>query len=640
MQAKFEETDGSARYHALYIECGEIRHTTGEQTLAELGRQLEDHFAYHLDRRTGWEPQDYSSSLSPLNRLLETLRREDDLNRFVVILDEFDEINECLYSHGELANTFFLNLRTLASKRNLAFVLVGAEKMPYLMSSQGERLNKFERESLNSFDQETEWSDFISLVRDPVAGPIVFHDRAFRKLYDLTDGHPYFTKVLCLKVYESAVEAKDAEISDTDIEKVGQRLLTSLDINAFAHYWRDGIRGDVAEVEIVSVKRCRALVSWARTVRSGAPPTHDNIEQYLYAPLRADEMGQELDDFCRRGIFKEEDGQYWPTVELFGRWLRNGGFALLVDSHLGDELEEKRRVEEDAAFVKSDEVVQLVNSWPLYQGRKTTEDKVRTWIDQVETPVARRQLFRLLQNLRFVTDSQMEEAFQGAFETIRRSRLPQHVPPSRAHRRSDVLVTALSEFAKSGPHFARLFAMANRIALPNIVAPEKLGTILHDRSENSVEAVVVVDDMVGTGNTLIEELGSHTEVLHQLGIGSTVPLFICVFCATMEGEGRVRRHLKRTFEDSDLVVCEVLDERHYAFGEDLGFWDSQSEKAKAKSMVRDLGVRVDKRRPLGYQDQGLLLTFSRNCPNNSLPILYGSGKGNNQWAPLFPRAQL
>ncbi len=229
VQSRMEKIHGPARYHVLYLECGEIMHSMGEQTLAALGRQLEDYFTHYLNRHTGWDPQDYSSSLSPLNRLLETLRKENDANRFVVIFDEFDEINESLYSHGELANTFFLNLRTLASKRNLAFVLVGAEKMPYLMSSQGEKLNKFDRESLDSFDQETEWSDFTSLVRDPVAGSIVFHDRALRRLYDLTDGHPYFTKVLCGKAYESALASKDAEISDVDVEKVTQRLLVSLD---------------------------------------------------------------------------------------------------------------------------------------------------------------------------------------------------------------------------------------------------------------------------------------------------------------------------------------------------------------------------------------------------------------------------
>ena len=192
VQSSLEKTPGPTRYHVLYLECGEFMHSTGEQTLAALGQQLEDYFTHYLDRNTNWDPQDYSSSLSPLNQLLETLRRENGFDRFVVILDEFDEINESLYSHGEFANTFFLNLRTLSSKRNLVFVLVGAEKMPYLMSSQGEKLNKFDRESLDSFDQKTEWSDFVSLVRDPVIGSLVFHDRALRKLYELTDGHPYF----------------------------------------------------------------------------------------------------------------------------------------------------------------------------------------------------------------------------------------------------------------------------------------------------------------------------------------------------------------------------------------------------------------------------------------------------------------
>ena len=639
VQSRVEKMDGPGRYHVLYLECGEIMHSTGEQTLDALGRQLEEYFSHYLDRHTDWESQDYLSSLSPLNRLLETLKREGELNRFVVILDEFDEINESLYSHGELASTFFLNLRTLASKRNLAFVLVGAEKMPYVMSSQGEKLNKFDRESLDSFDQETEWSDFASLVRDPVDGSIVFHDRALRKLFDFTDGHPYFTKVLCGKAYESALASKDAEISDADIEKATLRLLVSLDTIAFAHYWRDGTRGNADEVEIASVKRCRTLVSWARTVRSGRKPTRDEIESCLYAHLRSDEMVHELDDFCRRGVFGEEEGQYWPTVELFGRWLRDGGFTRLVDGHLGDELEEKRRLEEDAAYVTSKEVVDLVDHWPLYQGHRLTEDKVRNWIDQVENNVSRRQLFKLLQNIRFVTDEHVQEAFRGAYESIRR-RLPPFVQRKRTERRRDVLVTFLGGAAKSGGQYASHFANTNRIILTNVLTPEQLNVGFRDGAEEGISAVVVVDDMIGTGNTLIGQLESYADVLNEIGIGSTVPLFVCVFCATVEGESKVRRHLERTFQDSDLHVCEVLDERHYAFGEGIAFWDSESEKQKTKSMVLDLGVRVDKRRPLGYRGQGLLLTFSRNCPNNSLPILYGSGKGAERWTPLLPRAYL
>ena len=636
IQSKLESFQGSARYRVLYLECGEIMHSKGEQTLAELGRRLEEHFSYHLKRSTRWESKDYSSSLSPLNRLLDTLAAEEPLDRFLVVLDEFDEINESLYSHGELANTFFLNLRTLASKRNVAFVLVGAEKMPHVMSSQGERLNKFDRESLDSFDRATEWSDFASLVRDPVSSSIVFHDHALRKLYDLTDGHPYFAKVLCAQVYESALAAKDAEISDVDVERAGQRLLVSLGTNAFAHYWRDGTRGGPSEVEIASVRRCRTLVSWARTIRSRARPTRDEIEQHLYAGLPADEMGLELDDFCRRGVFREDAGEYSPTVELFGRWLWNGGFLRLVDGQLGDELEERRGRDEDEAFVRSDEVVELVDRWPLYQGRRLTEDAVRAWIEQIETNVERRQLFKLLQNVRFVSDDELREGFESAYANIRR-RLPVFVQRKRSERRRDVLVTFLGQTSKSGTHYASQFAKANRIDHANVVASDRIRTRLGLTDGDGVSAVVIVDDMIGTGNTLIGEFDSQVRALHDLGVGSRIPLFVCVFCATSVGERKVRRYLDRTFEDSDIEVHEVLDNQHFAFHDGLGFWDSDWEKQKAKSMILDLGAQVDKRRPLGYRGQGLLLAFSRNCPNNSLPILFGHGKGASDWKPLFPR---
>ena len=100
-----------------------------------------------------------------------------------------------MYRYGDLANTFFLNLRTLSSKPNISFILVGAEKMPYVMSSQGEKLNRFAGESLDSFDLSTEWADYRALVENPVANSIKVHEAAVRKLFDLTDGHPYFTKV-------------------------------------------------------------------------------------------------------------------------------------------------------------------------------------------------------------------------------------------------------------------------------------------------------------------------------------------------------------------------------------------------------------------------------------------------------------
>ena len=283
--------------------------------------------------------------------------------------------------------------------------------------------------------------------------------------------------------------------------------------------------------------------------------------------------------------------------------------------------------------------MELVDRWSLYQGNALTEDRVRAWIDQADSNVERRQLFKMLQNIRFVTESQVREGFHSAYDAIRR-RLPVFVQRKRSQRRHDVAVTFLGGAAKSGTHYASQFAQANLIAQANVVSPDRLANKFRRGGGGGISAVIVIDDMIGTGNTLTGDIDSHSQMFQELEIGSTVPLILCVVCATVEGEARVRRHLERTFDNSDLHVYEMLEERHFAFGEGLGFWDSDSEKAMAKSMVMNLGVRVDKRRPLGYHGQGLLLTFYRNCPNNSLPILYGSGRGLPGWAPLFPRLQV
>ena len=77
----------------------------------------------------------------------------------IFILDEFDEIHPEMYRFGALAETFFSNLRTLSAKKNVAFLLVGGEKMPFVMSAQGDQLNKFISEGLDFFVRGEEWED-------------------------------------------------------------------------------------------------------------------------------------------------------------------------------------------------------------------------------------------------------------------------------------------------------------------------------------------------------------------------------------------------------------------------------------------------------------------------------------------------
>ena len=639
VEAQINNNAYDGEYHVLYLECGEVRHSTSPATLKELGTRLEAFLTDSLPRSVQWTPRDYASSLTPLNGLLDLLRRERPDARFVVILDEFDEINEELYRYGELASTFFLNLRTLSSKRNLAFLLVGAERMPYVMASQGDKLNKFEHESLNSFNLQTESSDYHAMIETPLRGAIKLHHAALRAIFEWTDGHPYFTKVLCATIYECAVEAKDAEVSTAEVEQAAKRVIETLDINAFAHYWRDGVRGSSEEVEIVSLARCRVLVAWARAARAKKMLTHDSIQEQLRSnAMSVADVLPVLQDFWRRGILREEERSYWPTVPLFADWLKEVGFSRLLSDQLGDELADVRQEREDTAYVRAGDIAEVVREWGLYQGRHVTPEDVRGWLEQVESHVAQRLLFKLLQNLRFVTELQAREAFEGAHDWIRK-RLPVLIQKSRAQQRDDILVSYADGAAKSGAYYAALYANVNGIGSRLVAAPGEIAQRRQEIGADGVRGMVIVDDVIGTGNTMVEKLESLSGILEEAGVGTVVPLLVVVLCGTGSGEARVRRYLTEAMPNSNLFVCENVEARHFAFGKALGFWEAEDEKMEAKALVRDLGARVQKRRPLGFGEQGLLLTFWRNCPNNSVPILYGSGKGELGWWPLFPRAK-
>ena len=536
------------RYQLLYLECGEFRHSSGKDTLHNLGTQLERFLTGELPHTADWSRKEYSSSLAPLNTLLDQLAIHNPKLRFVVILDEFDEINESLYRHGELANTFFLNLRTLSSRRNLAFILVGAERMPYVMSSQGEKLNKFVHESLDSFDRESEWVDYCNLIRTPIENSIKIHEAALRKCFELTQGHPYFTKVLCATVYASAVDTRDAEVSVGEVKRAAERVVSTLDTNAFAHYWRDGIQGDANDIEIVSLNRCRVLVAWARAARLREALDWETISTKLYSSTcNREDVLPILDDLCRRGVFQERNGEFRPAVELFSGWLTEGGFSRLVSDRLGEELAEAKQVREDLAYVKSTEIVALADNWDSYQGRQISDEKIRAWLDQVPSNVEQRLLFKLLQNIRFINDFEVREKLVNAHAWVN-GKLPPLVRTSRAQRRKDIYVSFADGHGKSGAYFASIYANVNKINSSNVISPADLSRAFRKDRKLAQKALVIVDDFIGTGKNLLERLTTLEEVFQQASIGVDVPLSVIVLAGTVAGEKRVRAYLEQTMQ--------------------------------------------------------------------------------------------
>jgi hypothetical protein len=208
-----------------------------------LGERIGEFLLESLSDQSKLPPLSFEGTLAPLNRICDLLHQQCRDQRFVVVLDEFDSIHPELYRMGALAETFFSNLRTLSAKKNFAFLFIGGENMPFIIAAQGDELNKLRRESLTYFSRTEEWPDFCSLVERPVRQQITWYPSALNALFDCTNGHPYYTKLVCGEILRKAVQERDADITASEVEVGVARALASSDINSFAHLWKDGIGG-------------------------------------------------------------------------------------------------------------------------------------------------------------------------------------------------------------------------------------------------------------------------------------------------------------------------------------------------------------------------------------------------------------
>ena len=328
-------------------------------------------------------------------------------------------------------------------------------------------------------------------------------------------------------------------------------------------------------MEVVSLRRCRVLVAIGRALRLGLPVTLTNvIAQKGYSSLTDTEIALTLQDFCVRGILEEENACYKFTLPFFREWLKQVGVNSLLVDRLADELASQIKAEEELAYVRDAEIVELTEKWPIYNGREISPSLVRAWLQQVDKHREQRLLFKILVKLRFFSDLEIREKLQNAHRAVAR-----HIPPFTqrrpADRRNDILVTYIDGPGKSGTHYASRYAEDNKVAAHCVVEMGNFSKDLTKHEETfdvNVRSVIIVDDVVGTGRSLSDNLQKFMQVNRECLRLRNPAIRVVVLAATVDGQTKVREKLK-TYDgiDIDLIVCEPLTSRHFAFADVKGF---------------------------------------------------------------------
>src|SRR5262249_18321827 len=108
--------------HVIYLETGGYTRADPSGTIAALGRIIADEMLRFLPASDSPPRLDFQGTLAPLSELARMLQMRCPTRRFLIILDDFDDIHPELYQHGRLADVFFLNLRTFSAQKNIGMM--------------------------------------------------------------------------------------------------------------------------------------------------------------------------------------------------------------------------------------------------------------------------------------------------------------------------------------------------------------------------------------------------------------------------------------------------------------------------------------------------------------------------------------
>jgi hypothetical protein len=568
-------------------------------------------------------------SLTFLNQLLERVSVIGE--RLVIVIDEFDRLPARLFRRTDVQDAFFTGLRSISAIRGIGLVLVAGERMNLIINGPGVELNRFAGFPVDYLDRSTQWADFEHLVRKPTEELLEFNDAACERVYEYTDGNPYFTKLLCAEILENALQRTDAFVGTREVDAAVDVLMTRIDPTSFSHYWEDFLLDDDSRRDEVTLKRRRCLLSFGLACRlGGSAPVEAVIDAGAKVGMDAATTRREIDSLVRRRLVLLEDDVLKPRIRLFGLWIGGSGQTQIVLTAV--ELESARSAidRRERLRVSLDEANKLIESWGSFRGTTISAERLLGYLEQFGDVRSQRLIFQLLAKIEFIGAAQEAKLMKEAFRHLEHSMGVRH----GNWKRDQITISYTGPIGGSGLAMARSFAMENGfLRTKQINKPD----LLRGEREKGVTDVVIVDDFVGTGATLRSELAEMAE-----WVADDQAVHIILLAGMAAGVDRVSDSAREVFGDSRVTIrcLHEIKNAPSPFDFEAGVFDTADDASDARLIAEEFGSKLEPKTPLGYGGCCALVVFSRTIPNNALPILWsGASRSVFSFEPLFRRNQ-
>ena len=515
--------------------------------------------------------------------------------RFLVIFDEFEEINDALFI-GDNVSRFTAGLRSL-SELGLTFFLAGSERIRSIkeLSSDFNNWGSYNLGRIESF------SDLRALIVEPVSMAIEYSKAAVNRIVEYCQGNPYYTVLLCDEIYQGCSRLDRTHVSKADVDSViDVWLRTRLIEENFSHFWEDdpvlepNARGR-HQAESALAIACVSSLGGSYSELQDVVEAQETFGLEDHQVLSTQRMRSVLSRLHSRGVLKTSEGAE-PNreagslaLDVFRDWMALSGTGPnLVERwrRLRDEQRRhttpggsttpqrgeglSREISDDWRLPAKDS--EILSVCRALRGSDVTSDSLKAWLRQFNDDERMAIAWKLLTRL----------AANGYIGSGQRRDLAKSVSEAMSERRRAVAGKANGVWRLSSGGRAKYIdlcilwpddgaAVTARLLQEQMPAGlmthdvARVGRWIRDNGDRrqSDPILVLVDDFAGTGGTL---LGGLEKLKRRAGsefdrLVREKRVICCVLVAFLDAE----RAVQAVFPDVRVVAGRVLSPDVRAF---------------------------------------------------------------------------
>lgn len=156
--------------------------------------------------------------------------------------------------------------------------------------------------------------------------------------------------------------------------------------------------------------------------------------------------------------------------------------------------------------------------------------------------------------------------------------------------------------------------------------------------KEGLNKLVLLEDFVGSGSQLLGADGTGACKDGVIGFAAQIPcdiqVLVCPLVICPTGVENISRAVSRYKNVQFSPVLELAPE---LFLRESPMTNEPQLFQDIRELIKRNKDRINSKIPFGFSGTGSLTIMYTNCPDNTLPFLHASSKGNN-WKPLFPRS--